>query len=183
MSEGSTWIRTAFITVLGSGFAPFASGTWGSLAAIGLFLIPFGALLGLDQLRWLDLTLIAGILVACVASIRWGDWAIARFASGDPKPFVLDEFAGQWIALLVLPSIAFGGFWPFAFVIGGQFLLFRFFDIAKVPPAAQFERLPGGWGVLLDDLMAGVYANLAGQLLWRVTPLATWLGLAHGGAA
>ena len=53
-------------------------------------------------------------------------------------------------------------------IAGSAFLLFRLFDIWKPPPARRFERLPGGLGVVADDLMAGVYANLCGQLLWRV---------------
>ncbi len=62
-------------------------------------------------------------------------------------------------------------------VLVGQFLLFRVFDVVKPPPARQAEALPAGWGILTDDLIAGVYANLVGQVIWRVTPLAGMLGV------
>jgi len=63
-------------------------------------------------------------------------------------------------------------------VIGGQFVLFRALDVIKPPPARGLERLRAGWGILLDDLVAGAYANVLGQLLWRATPLAAWLAKA-----
>lgn len=170
-------LRELCITVLYSGYAPFASGSWGSLVSVLLFAgawAPLSGVLG----RWFDaVVIIPGIAVACVLSVVWGRWALAKFASGDPKPFVLDEFAGQWIALLLLPPIAFGGWAGFAAVMFGQLFWFRVFDVLKVPPAAQLERLPAGWGVLCDDLAAGVYANIVGQLMWRLTPLASMLGL------
>ena len=173
MRRANDTLRTACITVLGSGFMPFASGTWGSLVAVALWI----------PLWWftprgvLELLTVAGILVASVLSVRWGGWAIARFGRADPKPFVLDEFAGQWVALLALPCTAASDFWTWAYVVGGQFLLFRACDIIKPPPARQAERLPAGWGVLLDDIFAGIYANAAGQLLWRLTPVAAALGV------
>jgi phosphatidylglycerophosphatase A len=112
-----------------------------------------------------------------VVSVAWGEWAVEYFRDNDPKQFVLDEFAGQWVALLVLPASLTAETWAFVLVAGGQFVLFRIFDIIKPPPARQAERLPAGWGILTDDLFAGLYANLVGQLLWRATPLASWLGL------
>jgi len=123
---------------------------------------------------------LAGILLASLAAVKFGPWALARYDSPDPKPFVLDEFAGQWTALLVLPGLAGGTPAEIALILLGQFLLFRILDVIKPPPARQFERLPQGWGVLTDDLMAGIYANLAGQIVWRLWPAAgwsAWLGL------
>lgn len=170
-------IREACITVLGSGHAPFASGSWGSLAALVIFVllwVPLGAA-GLSAgARDLILT-VPGIAIACVLSVAWGRWALERFDSKDPKPFVLDEFAGQWVSLLVLPPVIGDGWLAIAAVFAGQLFLFRVFDVLKPPPAAQLERLPEGWGVLCDDLMAGVYANLAGQALWRLSPAAAWI--------
>lgn len=125
-----------------------------------------------------DAVVLLAVAGACVAAVAWGRWAIERFARKDPKPFVLDEFAGQCLALLALPPLADDSGAGLASVLVGQFLLFRFFDILKPPPARQLERLPEGWGILCDDLMAGVYANVLGQVLWRLTPLAAALGLA-----
>lgn len=175
MSEArGDWLKTACITVLGSGFAPYASGSWGSLTSILIYALLARVLREFNVAALgLELFTVAGILGACVLSVRWGSWAIERFKSKDPKPFVLDEFAGQWVSLLLMPAAATPlGFLYFLF---GQLFLFRVMDVLKPPPARQLERLPAGWGVLCDDLMAGIYANLLGQALWRLTPLAGWL--------
>ncbi len=169
-------VRAAAITVFGCGHAPFASGTWGSAGAIAIFV---GILALAGPLRAggtaVDLlVLVPGVVISSALCVIWGDWAIARYASSDPKPFVLDEFAGQWLALLALPGLSWGSGWlpggEFLAVLFVQFVLFRVMDVLKPPPAYQIQRVSGGWGVLLDDLFAGLYANLAGQLIWRLTP-------------
>ncbi len=172
-------VRTAWITVLGSGFAPAAPGTAGSLVAVLLWAGLWGLVAAAGLPRFvLELLTAIGIGLAARFSVVWGPWAIAHFGRADPPPFVLDEFAGQWVALLALPVGLGTGGWPLACAAGMQFLLFRIMDIVKPPPARQLEALPAGWGILADDLMAGVYANVAGQLLWRLTPVAAWLGAA-----
>jgi phosphatidylglycerophosphatase A len=171
-------LKAACITVLGSGHAPFASGTWGSATAILLAAPLWFTAAALALPRWnIELAFVAGILLSCILSIVWGVWAVTHYGRKDPKQFVLDEFAGQWVALLVLPIAASAPLWTLTCVWGGQFFLFRIFDIIKPPPAAQLERLPAGWGILLDDLFAGLYANLVGQALWRFTPAAAWLNV------
>jgi phosphatidylglycerophosphatase A len=178
LSGGSDRLRTACITVLGAGFAPFASGTWGSAFAIVLFApIWLGARALAAPQFLVELALVAGIVVASWLSVRWGGWAIARFGSSDPKQFTLDEFAGQWVALLLLPIGLHADVWSALCLAASQFFFFRLFDVIKPPPARQAESLPAGWGILTDDLFAGLYANLVGQLLWRLTPLAAWLGV------
>ena len=178
MSRGLERLKTACITVMGSGYGPYVSGTWGSLVALVVFATIWIALGHTEAPRWgLEAITVAGILAASVVSVAWGEWAVEYFRDNDPKQFVLDEFAGQWVALLVLPASLTAETWAFVLVAGGQFVLFRIFDIIKPPPARQAERLPAGWGILTDDLFAGLYANLVGQLLWRATPLASWLGL------
>lgn len=164
-------MRRALLTGLGLGYAPVASGTFGSLGAVALAAAIWGLAsvtgigpLGLD-LAWIVLT-----LLATWGCVRWGPWAIEQFAAaggkkGDPGRVVLDEWAGQWIALLALP-MATGG--QMVYVLAVQFFLFRLFDVVKPPPARQLERLPGGWGIVMDDLAAGVYANLVGQVLFRL---------------
>jgi phosphatidylglycerophosphatase A len=177
-------LRLAVLTVLGSGYLRPAPASWGSLVSTTIFAAIF-ALLTLAGAPPLiaPLVCIAGIIAAATLSAAWGGWAVAHFGSKDPRPFVLDEFAGQWLALLWLPPLASVGAGAAAWVIGGQFVLFRIFDVLKPPPAAQLERLPAGWGILCDDLMAGVYANIAGQLIWRLTPLATLLEIHAASAA
>ncbi|MDX2200102.1 MAG: phosphatidylglycerophosphatase A [Phycisphaerae bacterium] len=175
-------VRAFFITVGGSGYAPFASGSWGSLAAVALF-----AALWLALKQWMPTSFnpallgctIAGVTIAGVMSVAWGDWAIRTWGRKDPKPFVLDEFAGQWIALLFPVVHAGADLASWSAFLALQLFLFRLFDVWKPPPARQLEQLPAGWGILLDDLFAGAYANIVGQLLWRYAGLAKWLGLSQ----
>jgi phosphatidylglycerophosphatase A len=169
MSRNGDAIRAACISGLGSGYAPFASGTWGSLVGAILWLVIWlvGGAWGASRVL-VEVLVVVGIGGASVLSVLWGEWAIARYGRSDPKQFTLDEVAGQWVALLVMPMGLAAGWWPLACIVGGQFLLFRFFDIGKFPPARQAESLPAGWGVLTDDLVAGAYANIVGQVLWRL---------------
>ncbi len=178
MTPAADWVRLAFVTVLGSGFAPFASGTWGSLVSVVLY----AGLCGIAHVAGggrplLETAVVVGVLAGSAIGIACGPWAVSRFGRSDPKPFVLDEFAGQWLSLLYVPVSLNGGWWSFGVVVGLQFLLFRGFDIAKLSPAREAEHLPHGWGIVTDDLVAGVYANIAGQLIWRLSPAAGWLGV------
>ena len=141
----------ALATGAGSGYAPLASGTVGS--AVGLLV--WLALSGLDPLAYAAATL---------AVIGLGVWAAGRasaiFGSHDDGRITIDEIAGMLVSLFWLPARP--------EVVACAFFLFRAFDVWKPWPAAASEALPGGVGVMADDLVAGVYANLAGQLLWRV---------------
>ncbi len=160
------WVMTGF----GLGFAPVAAGTFGSAGAILLALVLWAIQrataappLALDA-AWVVLTFLAG--AGCVT---WGAWAIEYFAArsrkpGDPGPVVIDELAGQWIALVGLPL---GDLRQTLAVLALQFFLFRLFDVTKPPPARQLEKLPAGWGILFDDLAAGLYANIVGQVVFR----------------
>jgi phosphatidylglycerophosphatase A len=137
-------------TGLGSGYAPFAPGTAGS--AVGLLLF------------WPLHTQPVVIQIAAVVILFFvGVVASTRVARGlgieDPGIVVVDEVVGMWTSLLFLP------FNPATAIAG--FVLFRIMDVFKPYPARQFESLPGGWGIMTDDLMAGIYANLllrAGRL-------------------
>lgn len=163
-------IKHALITGLGSGYAPVASGTFGSAVAVVIALGVWAAAkawgvcpCGLD-VAWVVMSLLA--LAGCVL---WGPWAAQYFAGrcrkpGDPGQVVLDEWAGQWVALVALPL----GDWKSTLIVMAvQFFLFRLFDVLKPPPGRQFEKLPGGWGIALDDIIAGIYANLVGQIIFR----------------
>jgi phosphatidylglycerophosphatase A len=163
-------LRPLLISGFGAGYSPIASGTVGSAVAILIALIIWAIFVALGwntallELVWIALALIAG--AGCVA---WGRWACEYYASrarktGDPGHVVLDEFAGQWIALIGLP---FSSLHAALAVLVVQFFLFRFFDVLKAPPARQLERLPDGWGILLDDLAAGIFANVVGQIIFR----------------
>lgn len=169
-------LRLACLTLLGSGYLPLAPATWASALIALLWAAIWWLLTGLSAARWpIECVTAAGIVLACWLSVRWGAWAVAHFGHRDPKPFVLDELAGQWVALLGLPLV--GGASGFAWAVGGQFVLFRVMDILKPPPAYQIQRWPAGWGILADDLIAGLYANAVGQLVWRLSAAPHWLGL------
>ena len=139
-------------TAGGVGYLPGAPGTAGSVVGVGIWAALAG--LGPAPAVWIG----GGALL--VLSIWAAGRAEAELGRRDDPRIVIDEVAGSLLALLALPLS-----WETALV---GFALFRLFDIAKPPPCRRLERLPGGLGVVADDLMAGVYANLAGQLLWRV---------------
>ena len=128
---------------LGSGFAPKAPGTVGSLAAVVVWWFVLTPLPVWGQL--------AGILAVTVL----GTWLTARvqrrYGVTDPSSIVVDEFAGQWLALLSAPAN------PWAVLAG--FALFRLFDIWKPWPVGMLERrVDGAFGVMVDDLAAGLMA-------------------------
>ena len=138
-------------TVAYCGYSPFAPGTVGSAAG----LIVYG-LVWWSQSRLVEIVLIGGLFAAGV----WAGTAAERYFGGiDPGPVVIDEVVGM---LITLAFISVG----FASAIAG-FVLFRIFDVIKPYPAGRFERLHGGLGVMADDAMAAVYANLSLRLaIW-----------------
>jgi phosphatidylglycerophosphatase A len=150
-----------WITVLGLGHKRPAPGTWGSLPPVVLAALLLVSGLGPGSSPWLySLLLVTLFLWACAGCIAQGDQAEARWRK-DPSQAVADETAGQCIPLLILPSLP--GCTNFWWLIAAAFVLFRLADIAKPPPARGLQRLPAGWGILIDDLIAGVYAAAA---LW-----------------
>jgi phosphatidylglycerophosphatase A len=95
---------------------------------------------------------IAVTVAAYFAGVAASTRLAQRMGRKDPGAAVVDEVVGMWLSLLFLP------FTPATAVAG--FLLFRALDVFKPWPARQFESLPGGWGIMTDDVMAGIYANL-----------------------
>lgn len=155
-------MRRLIITFFGSGYLPIAPGTWGSAAAALCFFGIYAA--APNPICWNAVTVIL-ILAACAASVAFGPWAVQHFGKPDPGPFVLDEVAGQWLAMLALPLTD----WRTVLVVlACQFFVFRALDVIKPPPARQLERLPLGWGILLDDLASALYANIIGQVCFRL---------------
>ncbi|QPH53893.1 phosphatidylglycerophosphatase A [Pontivivens ytuae] len=136
----------------GAGFLPKAPGTWGSLAALPVAWVLHG--LGGFGL----------LLVATLAVTALGFWAIPKAVGDDHDPgwVVIDEVAGQWIALWPLSlglSMADVGAWVFPWPGWvGAFVLFRLFDIWKPGPVGWADRQSGALGVMLDDLIAGAMA-------------------------
>ena len=132
-------------TWFGAGLLPWAPGTWGSLAAL-----PFAW--GLQHtLGTVGLAVGAGVLFAAGL---WASGVYARHAGGgDPSAVVIDEVVGQWLVLLVVP--------PDVLLYAAGFVLFRIADIAKPWPVSWADRsVKGGLGIMLDDVLAAVYAGL-----------------------
>jgi phosphatidylglycerophosphatase A len=145
-------LATAVATGLGSGYSPLAPGTAGSLLGLVLFW-PLHGLTTAGQIA--VAAVLFGVGVGAAGSVA------RRAGTEDPGIVVVDEIVGMWVSLLFVP-LGTG-------TVLAAFVLFRVMDVVKPYPARQLERLPGGWGVMADDLMAGIYANLllrVGLLVW-----------------
>jgi phosphatidylglycerophosphatase A len=135
-----------------SGYSPFAPGTAGSLVGFALYFIPG----------------VANPFVLCTISV--GVFALGVITSArmeqrlgeDPPIVVIDEIVGMWISLLFLQQSLLVALLSFVF--------FRAFDIVKPPPARTVEAYRNGWGIMLDDVVAGVYANAAVRLTLLLLP-------------
>lgn len=140
-----------FEKMLGSGFftgyLPKVPGTWGSLAALIIYLIP-----GFENPSFM----IFMISLFIVIGVPIGDKFEKKYGK-DPKECTIDEVVGMWITLLFLPRKI---WW-----IVTAFLIWRLMDIVKPFPARQFESIKGGWGIMLDDIMAGIYSFLSIQII------------------
>lgn len=142
------WVATG----LGLGHSPLIPGTVASLVTVGAVglvhpYIPYG------RIGW------AFVFVLLVpVSILTSDHVARKEGSQDPSKIVIDEVVGQILALLWVPISLTS--------LGIGFLAFRFFDVAKPFPIGRSERLPGGFGIVCDDLIAGVYAGI---VTWTVT--------------
>lgn len=137
------------------GFFPIAPGTVGSAAGVGLWIALMAAGAG-------------PMAVAAAAAVLFllGAWAATRAArllqTEDPGPVVIDEVVGMLVSLVALPAT-----WQVGLA---GFILFRVFDVLKPWPADRLEHVPDGWGIMLDDVMAGVYAWLVLQGVWHWAP-------------
>jgi len=176
-------IAIAVATALGLGYLPKAPGTWGSLGGLALITaaamsaaaIPFG-----DLRRDYDpFVHVAVFLATCVAGL-WSAGRAERFwGAKDPQSVVIDEVSGQYLAIMVgcgipywvsprifrfspLGNITWHSALDWKYLLLG-FILFRAFDIWKPFPARRAESLPGGWGIMADDWVAGLYAAIG---LW-----------------
>jgi len=171
-------------TAAGLGYIPVAPGTWGSLAgliiwALTVFYFPLDLFPGVretNQIRvmWLVLTGFPVALILAMTGV-WASDRAAKFAGAkDPQFVVIDEVSGQHLALLLGAAMPIfrggettvewlgnGGLGLKYLLLG--FILFRAFDIWKPFPARQAESLSGGWGIMADDWVAGIYAAIG---LW-----------------
>jgi phosphatidylglycerophosphatase A len=158
------------IATCGVGYLPLAPGTWGSLVGVGFYfllrLIVYGQFRSDTSMVWYYWAFIVAELTSIVVITLVGTWAASRTErisqTKDPGRVVIDEVAGQLIALLAVP-LTVQGPWPLWLI--PAFLLFRFFDIVKPYPARRLESLEGGLGIMADDLVAGAYAAIIVALM------------------
>jgi phosphatidylglycerophosphatase A len=144
------------LTAGGLGRLRPAPGTWGSLppAALAFLMARIGC-----PIEQIALAMVLLMVAASVATVRFGELGERIFGKKDPGSVVSDEVAGQALTLVWLP-------WGIGLpedltLAAAGFLLFRILDIVKPPPAQGIQSRRGGWGILLDDLVAGAYGAVA----------------------
>ncbi len=163
-------MKRLLASCFGLGHLPVAPGTWGSLPVA----IVFGLMCQLHASGISISIVMAALAIAgSIICVRFAPAAIAATGNTDPREVVADELAGQAVTFLAVPLSS-----PEIFssrqiwiITAGGFLLFRLFDIAKPWPIRRLEKLPEGWGVLADDLLAAVYAAIVLQIIIRL-----WIG-------
>ena len=146
-SRAAGWLATPIASCLGLGYVPVAPGTAGSLGALA------AAALLVEYHGWGR----AGFALLAGLSLAPGIWAAHYVATTtarkDPRDIVVDEAIGQWVTLAGATAFNWRS-------LLAAFLLFRFFDIVKPPPVRQLEALPGGLGIVADDVAAGLLGAL-----------------------
>ncbi len=145
---GRMRVSVFLASMFGSGFFPFASGTFTTLV-IGVPL----CLVGLLWTPWVPLL----ALLLCCAGVPLAARAERILGRKDSGIITIDEAAGFLVTMVAVPLTP--------LYLGVGFVLFRFFDIFKPPPINMLQNLPRGWGVMMDDVVAGIYANLILQIL------------------
>jgi phosphatidylglycerophosphatase A len=153
-------MKRLLASCFGLGWLPLVPGTWGSLPPAIIFglMCQFGA-----SALWVSAVMAALAVAGSIGCVQFGPAVIAATGQVDPREVVADELAGQALTFLAILFVAAGTLsarqiWLTA-AIG--LVLFRVFDVAKPWPINGLQKLPEGWGILADDLMAGVYAGIA----------------------
>lgn len=150
----SVFIKRLLTSCLGLGWMPIAPGTWGSIPPVVLFVA-----LNIFNVPVVITAILLFVLVTDFSTfcVMFSPASIEATGRKDPGEVVADEVAGQSLVFLIVSFVSFENF----YIAGlAGFLCFRFFDITKIWPACALEKLPAGWGILLDDLAAGIYAGL-----------------------
>ncbi|MEO8041916.1 MAG: phosphatidylglycerophosphatase A [Acidobacteriota bacterium] len=160
------------VTTFGVGYLPLAPGTYGSLVAVGFYVVlasvfaSFRYSASPSSPEAIVAAIHAVILVTFLLFILLGIWAASRsvelLGNTDAPEAVVDEVIGQLVVFLFIP---FTSSW---LLIGAGFLMFRLFDIWKPYPIDDLQSLPGGIGVCADDLLAGVYAGVCLSIIYAI---------------
>ncbi len=148
MSKFSDFVKAGLCSAFWFGYSPVASGTVGTIPAVVLFVLTYRFL----PEPWQTMVIFLALVVTSLICVALGPWAESHWGKKDPSRFVLDEVAGFLLTVMFFrtPDLLLTVIWAF--------LATRFFDIIKPPPAFQAQKLPEGWGILLDDLISSVYA-------------------------
>ncbi len=144
------WFKELLFTGFYTGYSPFMSGTMGTVLAALLYIIE-QRLLGSNGC----LANVLVVIVLMYPSFRLAEDGEKFFGTKDSSRIVIDEIIGFWVAMLFLP-------YSFMIVLFG-FFIFRFLDIIKPFPINRLEKVKGGTGIMIDDILAGVYTNI---ILW-----------------
>lgn len=136
-------------TACGAGYFPWGPGTMGALFAVVVWLPAF---LFTSYVTWMAVT-IGAIVVFTILGV-WSSNVAERFWGEDPSRVVIDEVVGMWITLLAVPDMA---HWS---SIVAAFVIFRFFDMVKPLGIRAMEKLKGGYGIMADDILSGVYGAI-----------------------
>lgn len=146
MNQVEKFLGSGFYT----GYIPFASGTFGSLAALLIYWIP-----GFEQ----PVIIFPAIIFVTLYGIILGN-KFERVYGKDPSECTIDEVSGMWISLLFLPK---------TFILSvAAFFIWRVLDIFKPYPANRFEKFNGGTGIMMDDVMSGIYTCLIMQIILKI---------------
>jgi phosphatidylglycerophosphatase A len=158
-------MQRLFTSCFGLGFLPIAPGTWGSLPPAVIFALM--CYLGAPAVL-ISIVMCVFVLYGVIVCAKFAPAIIEATGKNDPSEVVADEFAGQALTFI---AACITGTGAVLITAATGFLLFRFFDILKPWPIRRLEKLPKGWGVLTDDLMAGVYAAIVLQICIKF-----WIG-------
>lgn len=148
MSNFPDFVKAGACSALWFGYSPVASGTFGTIPAVAIFLLIHKYFSGPLE----TIAIFVALAISSLLCVVLGPWAESYWGKKDPSKFVLDEVAGFLLTVLLFrtPDLLLTVVWAF--------VVTRFFDIIKPPPAFQSQKAPAGWGILLDDLIASLYA-------------------------
>ena len=167
MTDSSSRVARAVATAAGLGERLPAPGTTaGSLPAAVLWWL---GCLAISEPRYRIILTAVALVAVTVAGVWAAEREAARRDAADPGPIVVDEIAGQWLTYLVaMPFLPLFTSTHLAVFAAAGFLLFRFFDVVKPWPIRDCEKLPGGIGIVADDLAAGYLAAFSLLIGWRI---------------
>ena len=154
-------MKRLLTSCFGLGRLPVAPGTWGSLPPVLIFVLT--CYLAAPPVV-LSIVMVLLVVIASFVCVKFAPAVIEATGKDDPHEVVADEFAGQALVFVAMPAVITDKIFIIALI---GFVVFRIFDIIKPWPIRKLERLPKGWGILADDLLAAVYAAIVLQIVVR----------------